>query len=148
MRETFMPSWLSLKLIGGLVAALLLLSLVADRSRWMHRAHKAEAQLALDCAAARKSADNPKMKCDQTDEQIGFLGETITALKNALHVQNDAVASLGAQTKQQQADSAKASEAAQKRAQGAQATSGRLAASSRAGGPPCEPSKALKGAWQ
>jgi hypothetical protein len=140
-----------IKLIGIGIAALFLLSLVADRSRWMHRAHKAEAQYALDCAAARKSADNPKMKCDQTDEQIGFLGETITALKNALHVQNDAVAALGAQTKQQQADSVKASQAAEKRAQGAQATSGRLATSSRsseAQAKPCEPSKALKGAWQ
>jgi hypothetical protein len=143
-----MPSWLSLKLIGGLVAALILLGLVAERSRWMHRAHAAEAQVAQDCAAARKSAANPKMKCDQTDEQIGFLGEAIATLTSAIHRQNDAVTALGAQTKQQQADSAKASQVAEKRAQGAQATSGRLAASSRAGGPSCEPSKALKGAWQ
>jgi hypothetical protein len=139
------------KLIGGLVAALILLGLVAERSRWMHRAHAAEAQYALDCAAARKSAANPKMKCDQTDEQIGFLGEAIATLTNAIHRQNDAVTALGAQTKQQQADSAKASQVAEKRAQGAQATSGRLAASSRsseAQAKPCEPSKALKGAWQ
>jgi hypothetical protein len=143
-----MPSWLSLKLVGGLVAALILLGLVAERSRWMHRAHSAEAQYALDCAAARKSAANPKMKCDQTDEQIGFLGEAIATLTNAIHRQNDAVTAIGVETTRQQADSAKASQVAEKRAQGAQATSGRLAASSRSGGAPCEPSKALKGAWQ
>jgi TolA-binding protein len=146
-----MPSWLSLKLIGGLVAALVLLGLVAERSRWMHRAHAAEAQVAQDCAAARKSAANPKMKCDQTDEQIGFLGEAIATLTNAIHRQNDAVTAMGAETKHQQADSAKASEKAAERSKGALATSGRLAASSRsseAQAKPCEPSKALKGAWQ
>jgi hypothetical protein len=88
------PGLSTVKLVGGLVAALILLSLIADRGRWMHRAHAAEAQYALDCAAARKSAANPHMACDQTDEQIGFLGEAITALKNSLHVQNDAVAAL------------------------------------------------------
>jgi hypothetical protein len=146
-----MPSWLSLKLIGGLVAALILLSLVADRSRWMHRAHKAEAQYALDCAAARKSADNPKMKCDQTDEQIGFLGETITALKNALHVQNDAVAALGAQTASQQKSAAEAEKRAAERAKGASGQSDRLAASSRSDArktAPCAPSDELKGSWR
>jgi hypothetical protein len=138
----------TIKLIGGLVALMFLSLLVADRGRWMHRAHAAEAQLALDCAAARKSAANPKMACDQTDEQIGFLGEAITALKNSLHVQNEAVAALSDQTKQQQSDSAKASKVAEKRAQAAQATSTRLTASSRSNGPPCEPSKELKGAWK
>lgn len=146
-----MPSWLTLKIIGGLVAALILLGLVAERSRWMHRAHAAEAQVASDCAAARKSAANPKMKCDQTDEQIGFLGEAVTTLTNAIHRQNDAVTAMGAETKRQQADSEKASQEAARRAQGARATSSRLAASSRsseAQAKPCEPSKTLKGAWQ
>lgn len=142
------PGLSTVKLIGGLVAALILLSLVADRSRWMHRAHSAEAQVAADCAAARKSAANPKMKCDQTDEQIGFLGEAIGTLTTAIHKQNDAVAAMGAETVRQQGESAKASQVAQERAQAAQATSSRLTASSRSGGPPCEPSKALKGAWQ
>jgi hypothetical protein len=60
----------------------------------------------------------------------------------------DAVAAMGAETTRQQADSAKASEKAAERSKGALATSTRLNASSRAGGAPCEPSKALKGAWQ
>jgi hypothetical protein len=145
------PGLSTVKLIGGLVAALILLSLIADRGRWMHRAHAAEAQYALDCAAARKSASNPHMACDQTDEQIGFLGEAITALKNSLHVQNDAVAALNEQTKQQQGESAKASQVAEKRAQAAQATSTRLTASSRsseAQAKPCAPSKTLTEAWK
>jgi hypothetical protein len=141
----------TIKLIGLGIAALFLLSLVADRSRWMHRAHKAEAQYALDCAAARKSADNPKMKCDQTDEQIGFLGETITALKNALHVQNDAVAALGAQTASQQKSAAEAEKRAAERVKGASGQSDRLAASSRSDArktAPCAPSDELKGSWR
>jgi hypothetical protein len=145
------PGLSTVKLVGGLVAALILLSLVAERSRWMHRAHAAEAQVAADCKAARQSAANPKMKCDQTAEQIQFMGEAIGTLTTAIHKQNAAVAAMGAETARQQTESAKASERAQERSKGAQATSARLAASSRsseAQAKPCEPSKTLKGAWQ
>ena len=145
------PGLSTVKLIGGLVAALILLSLIAERSRWMHRAHAAEAQVSADCKAARGSANNPKMACDQTDEQISFLGEAITALSNAIRTQNIAVASLGAASEKQQANSAKASQAAQERAKTAQAAATRLEASSRAGeaqAKPCEPSKTLTGAWK
>jgi hypothetical protein len=79
------------------------------------------------------------------------MGDAVTALSNSLRTQNAAVASLGEQTKQQQADSVRASQKAQERAGRAEATSTRLEASSRAGGAvakPCEPSKALKEAWR
>jgi hypothetical protein len=144
-------SSLYVKLIGGLVVALIVLGLVAERGRWMHRAHNAEAQVSADCKAARASASNPRMDCSQTDEQIQYLGETITALSNALKQQNSAVQALGDQTKRQQADATQASKIAQERAQGAEATATRLATSSRSGGAPaasCEPSTAAKAAWQ
>jgi hypothetical protein len=75
-----MPSWLSLKLVGGLVAALILLGLVAERSRWMHRAHAAEAQAAADCQAIRNASNRPKLKCDEAPQQIQFLGDALNAV--------------------------------------------------------------------
>jgi hypothetical protein len=140
--------WQAWALLG---AGLFLLGLVQYGRHWHGEALKARAQVSLDCAAARKSASNPKMRCDQTDEQIDYLGQTIGTLTTAIHKQNDAVSAMGAETKRQQAESAKASEAAQERAKGALATSARLTASSRSGeaqAKPCEPSKVLKGAWQ
>jgi hypothetical protein len=76
-----MPSLGTLKLIGGLVAALFILSLVADRGRWMHRAHVAEAFHAADCQAARTASGLKKLRCDETAAQIGFLGEALNAVK-------------------------------------------------------------------
>jgi hypothetical protein len=75
-----MPSWLTLKLVGGLVAALILLGLVAERSRWMHRAHAAEAQAAADCQAIRSASNRPKLKCDEAPQQIQFLGDALNAV--------------------------------------------------------------------
>jgi hypothetical protein len=70
----------TVKLVGGLVAALILLSLVADRSRWMHRAHNAEMQNGLACIATRK-ASNIKVDCRQMPQQIEFLGEALNAVR-------------------------------------------------------------------
>jgi hypothetical protein len=146
-----MPSFVSLKLIGGLVAALLLTALIADRGRWMHRAHGDEAQLARLCSAVRDASNNPNLACSDAPKQIKFLGESVTALGNSLRVQSEAVSALGDRTKQEQADSAKASAAAQPRAQKAEQISIHLDASSRSPADqqkPCEPSDVLKGAWR
>lgn len=146
-----MPSALAMKLIGAGVGLLLLLGLVLGLKHYRNLANDRGAQLAAICTATRNASGNPKLDCKQVPQQIQFMGEAITTLTGALRKQNDAVAALGAQTKQQQEDSVKASQAAQKRAQGAEATAQRLEASSRAGGPPaasCEPSKAVKEAWQ
>jgi hypothetical protein len=132
-------------------AGLFLLGLVQYGRHWHGEALKARAQVSLDCAAARKSANNPKMACDQTDEQIGFMGDAIGTLTTAILKQNDAVSAMGAETKRQQAEASEAVSKAQGRALAAQATSTRLIASSRSGeaqAKPCEPSKVLKGAWQ
>jgi hypothetical protein len=140
-----------LKLIGGLVAALLLLGLIADRGRWMRRAHGDEAQLAEVCAATRDAAVNPNLGCKSAPKQIRLLGQAIADLKAGIARQNAAVAALGAESERQKAEAAKAVEKAQGRAEGAQATAERLAASSRSGeasAKPCAPSKALTGAWK
>jgi hypothetical protein len=145
------PGLSSAKLIGGLAIALLIAFLVADRGRFMHRAHVAEAQAAADCQAARTASGLKKLKCEETDEQIAFLGEAVTALKNSLHVQNAAVAALGSESERQKAEAAKAAEKAQERAKGAEAVSDRLIASSRQKVPTagsCEPSKAVQEQWQ
>jgi hypothetical protein len=143
-----MPSLGTLKLIGGLVALLLLAALVADRGRWMHRAHNAEAQLAAICTATRAAANQPKLDCKQTAQQITFMGEAVQALSNSLKVQNAAVSALGEQTKAQQAEAAKASRNAEKRAQEAQGVSDRLIASSRSAGAPCKASPEAERQWQ
>lgn len=142
---------LYMKLIGGLVAALILLGLVMDRGRWMRRAHSDEAQLATICASVRAAADNPKMDCKLAAQQIGLLGQSIAYLKTGIAHQNAAVNALATESDRQKAEAAQASQKAATRARAAQATSERLEASSRAGeaqAKPCEPSKALKGAWR
>jgi hypothetical protein len=68
------------KLIGGLVAALILASLIADRGRWMHRAHVAEAQADADCQAIRSASNRPKLKCDEAPQQIQFLADALNAV--------------------------------------------------------------------
>jgi hypothetical protein len=97
---------------------------------------------ALDCAAARKSASNPKMRCDQTDEQIDYLGQTIGTLTTAIHKQNDAVAAMG---RKPSASRPKARKPLRRRRSARKAlwlphTSDRLFACWRAQAKPCEPS--------
>lgn len=139
------------KLIGSLVAILIVFGLVAERSRWMHRAHSAEAENATVCAAIRAAADNPKMDCKRAAQQVGLMGQSIADLKAGIAHQNTAVNALAAESDRQKAEAAKAVLSARGRAREAQATSDRLAASSRSGGAvakPCDPSKALEGAWR
>lgn len=146
-----MPSALAMKLIGAGVGLLLLLSLVLGLKHYRNLANDRGAKLETICTATRNASGNPRLKCGEVPAQIAFMGDTITTLTTALRKQNDAVAALGAETRRQQGESAKASQAAQKRAEGAEATATRLVASSRAGGPPaasCEPSRAVKEAWQ
>jgi hypothetical protein len=139
------------KLIGGLVALLLVLGLIAERGRWMHRAHGAEAENATVCAAIRAASDNPKMDCKRAAQQVGLMGQSIADLKAGIAHQNEAVNALGAESDRQKVEAAKAVLNARRRARAAQATSDRLAASSRSGeavAKPCEASKALKGVWR
>jgi hypothetical protein len=146
-----MPSWLTMKLGGMILGGLAALSFVLLALHWKHQAADRGEKLAVICQSTRDASGNPKLKCSEVPAQIKFMGEAIGTLTTAIHKQNDAVAAMGAETTRQQAESAKASEKAQERSKGAQATSTRLAASSRsneAQAKPCEPSKALKGAWQ
>jgi hypothetical protein len=108
-------------------------------------------QLAAICTATRAAANQPKLDCKQTAQQITFMGEAVQALSNSLKVQNAAVSALGEQTKAQQAEAAKARQKAQERARGAEAAADRLIASSRSAvpqGPPCKASKAVEEAWK
>ena len=75
------PGLSTIKLIGLGVAALFLLLLVADRARFMHRAHVAEAQVAEVCAAIRQAANRPKLDCKQMPQQIQFLGDALNAVR-------------------------------------------------------------------
>jgi hypothetical protein len=143
-----LPSWLTLKLGTMILGGVAILSFVLLAFHWKHQAADRGEQLAVICQFTRDASGNPKLKCSEVPAQIKFMGEAIGTLTTAIHKQNDAVAAMGAETTRQQADSAKASEKAAERSKGALATSTRLTASSRAGGAPCEPSKALKGAWQ
>lgn len=139
------------KLIGAGVAALILLALVADRVRWMHRAHNAEGQVAAACTATREAAANPKLSCGRMPEQIRLLGKSIADLKAAIATQNAAVNALGAKSKADQAAAASAAKVAEKRAQGAEATAERLRASARSSVAPsasCKPSRVVEEMWK
>jgi hypothetical protein len=146
-----MLSGLYVKLIGGAVAALMLLGLVLGLKHYKHLAADRGEKLATICQTTRAASGNPKLKCGEVPQQIQFMGEAIGTLTTAIHNQNAAVDAMGTETKRQQTESDRAVLKAQGRAQNAQATSARLTASSRsseAQAKPCEPSKALKGAWQ
>lgn len=69
------------RLIGFGLAALAVLFLVAERSRWMRRAHSAEAQVAADCQAIRLASNRPKLDCKQAPQQIQFLGDALKDVK-------------------------------------------------------------------
>lgn len=146
-----MPNLSTAKLIGAGVGLLAIISFVLLAFHWKSTMTERGERLTAICTATRTASGNPDLACKDVPKQISFMGETISALSNSLKVQNAAVASLGEQTKQQQAESAKASQAAQERSKKADATSTRLDASSRssaATAKPCEPSKALTEAWK
>jgi hypothetical protein len=142
------PGLSTAKLIGLAIVAAAILSFVLLAFHWKHQAADRGEKLAVICQSTRDASGQPKLKCSDVPAQIKFMGEAIGTLTQAIHKQNDAVTAMGAESERQKAEAAKASQAAQKRSTGAQAMATRLEASSRAGGPPCEPSKALKGAWQ
>lgn len=138
----------TLKLIGLGVGILALIGLVLGLKHFKSLADERGAKLATICQTTRTASGHPKLSCADVPAQITFMGEAMTALSNALKTQNAAVKVLGDETARQQQEAAQASRNAATRARGAEATSQRLAVSSRSGGPPCEPSKALQGAWR
>jgi hypothetical protein len=143
-----MPSIATLKLIGYGVGALAVIALLAMVNGWrVERNHLRDWQTTV-VVAARDASGSPKLAAKDVPQQIKLLGQAVIDLKLRIVEQNAAVAALGAESEREKAAAEQAARSAEKRAQGAQATSARLTASSRAGGPPCEPSKALKGAWQ
>jgi hypothetical protein len=144
-------SSLYVKLIGGAIAALVLLGLILGLTHYKHVAEDRGAKLAVICQATRTASGQPKLKCSEVPTQIQFMGEAIGTLTTAIHKQNDAVTAMGAETARLQSESAKAFQKAQERAHGAQTTSTRLEASSRSGerqAKPCDLSKTLTEAWK
>jgi hypothetical protein len=144
-------SSLYLKLFGGLAALLIVVGLALGLRHYRNMANDRGEKLAAICQTTREASGHPKLKCGDVPAQIQFMGDAVTALSNSLRTQNAAVASLGEQTKQQQADSARASQKAQERARDAEAVADRLIASSRVAGPqsaPCKASKAVEEAWR
>jgi hypothetical protein len=137
-----------MKLIWAGIGLLILVGLILGLKHYKALAESRGQSLATICQATRDASGQKKLPCGDVPAQVKFMGEAVQTLNNSLRQQNAAVASLGEQTKAQQAESAKASQEAQERAGKAGATASRLNASSRAGGTPCEPSKALTGAWQ
>jgi hypothetical protein len=145
-------SSLYIKLIGGVVAALLLLGLVLGLKHYKALAESRGETIAVICHATRDASGQPKLKCGEVAKQIGFMGQTIGTLTTAIHKQNEAVAAMGAETMREKAAAAKASQKAATRAREAEATAGRLIESSRSSKPPsgsqCEPSKAVQESWR
>jgi len=152
------------KILGGALIALALLGLLSSRNHWKAEAKRFDAEAQSLFEATRAAASNPKLVRRDTAAQIQLLGSGLAECKAGLARQNAAVAELGAKTAEQQKAAAEASLKAATRAGAALATSERLMASARAGaaqgslpagqspGLPaaaaCEPSAALKEAWQ
>lgn len=125
--------WLgSLDLVHALLLVVALFGAWQTVGRWAQHRHTVKVEAQLSASAAQLAASRANE----------------AALTKAIADQNAAIAAMSAETAKQQAASAKASQIAQERSNKAQATATRLTASSRAGGPRCEPSAALKGAWQ
>ena len=141
-------SSLYMKLIGGALAAVVVLGLFLGLRHYKSLAESRGQTLAAICQATRDASGQGRLKCGDVPKQIQFMGEAIGTLTTALHKQSTKVEAMGAETTRQQKEAEQASQVARGRARAAQATSDRLTASSRAGGPSCEPSKALKGAWK
>lgn len=144
-------SSLYVKLIGGAIVALALLGLFLGLKHYKHVAEDRGEKLAVICQATRDAAGQPKLRCSEVPAQIKFMGEAIGTLTTAIRKQNAAVDAMGAETARQQKNAAQASQEAAQRAKQPQKVSDSLIASSRAperSSAPCEPSKALKGAWQ
>jgi hypothetical protein len=144
-------SSLYVKLIGGAIAALMLLGLILGLKHYKSLAESRGETLAVICQATRDASGQAKLKCGEVPKQIEFMGQAIGTLTTALHKQSDAVAAMGAETARQQKAASDASKAAEKRADRAATTSERLTASARSGerqAKPCEPSKVLEGAWR
>lgn len=130
--------------IIGLIAFLAI-----SRGNWIDRAKGAEAQLAAICQATRQAAKNPKLDCDKTLAQIRELGTSLETTTNALNRQNSAVSKWKSEADRQQGLAAAAVKKAKPRADSALATASRLNASAaKAPANQCEPSEALKEAWQ
>jgi hypothetical protein len=145
-----MPSIATIKLVGGVLAALALAFLVHEYKYWHGQATAARAQVTEICSAARDAAGNLKLNCRDTAAQVRLLGTSLAATTGALNRQNAAVEALGKATADQQRNAAEASQEARQRAKGAEEVSADLRASARAparAGKPCEPSAALKDRW-
>jgi hypothetical protein len=146
-----MPVLSTAKLIGLALAAAAILSFVLLALHWKNTMTERGQKLATICQATRDASGQKKLPCSDVPEQVKFMGEAVKTLSGSLARQSAAVASLGEQTKAQQAASVQASQKAQERAGRADATASRLTASSRAGeaqAKPCAPSKALQESWR
>ena len=145
------PGLSTAKLIGLAIAAASILSFVLLAFHWKHEMMARGQQLDTICAATRAASSQSKLKCADVPKQIGFMGEAITTLTNAIHRQNAAVNALAVESDRQKQEAAKASRIAQERAGKAQGQIDRLAASSRSSerlAKPCLPSPALVDAWK
>lgn len=139
------------KLIGIGIGALAIIAFVLMAFHWKHQAADRAEKLEIICKATRDAADNPKMNCGNVTLQIGELGASVKNSKAALDRQNSAVKAMADASAKARHDAEKAVSAAKERAKAAESVSDRLAAS--ASDParkkaPCEPSKALVGAWR
>lgn len=143
-----LPFALSPRLIGMAAGALAVAIFVVMALHWRSQRNELREWQAQVVAATRDAADNPKLGKAGVAQQIVLLGKSIADLRTGIANQNAAINAQAAETKRQQIAAAKASDMAKERAARAEATANRLSASSRAGGPPCEPSDALKGSWQ
>lgn len=74
-------SSLYVKLIGGAVAALMLLGLILGLKHYKHLAEERGAKLTAICETTRTASGVPKLKCGEVAAQIQFMGEALNAVR-------------------------------------------------------------------
>lgn len=139
------------KLIGIGVGALAVIALLAMVNGWrVERNHLHDWQTQV-LAATRDASGVKKLPAKEVAAQIRAMGQGLADAKDAIAKQNAAVNAMADASAKARHDAEKAVSAAKERAKAAESVSDRLAASANdlaRKKAPCEPSKALVGAWQ
>lgn len=141
----------AMKLVAGLGAVLLVLLLVADRHRLAGKLETAEGRLEVHCQLVRQIADNPKLKCKDSEKQLQASVQTMRDFRVLAQRVTAAVGKLQTHARRLEGLAAQAAKANAGRVAAAKRASTALEASARAPArstAPCEPSEEVRRRWK
>lgn len=141
----------ALKLVAGLGAVLLILLVVADRNRLRSDLKVANGRLDAHCELVRQIAENPKMKCRDSEKQLAASVQTMRDFRTTAKRVIDSVNRLQQHAQRLTSLANQAAKINAPRAAAARRASDALTASARSPDrrtKPCEPSDELKRRWK